>query len=177
MYEGEWKDDKRHGYGKKFDDQGTLVYEGEWKEGLPCGWGVVYDGIAITRLGMNSGEIVHESVHATAGLDEHAAGIESQMQHVHRLNDAVSRKRGRAEEEERIAEAKCDALIAQLEEAESDRAAKRARAAMHNANATVVADELERLRTEKMAIDSVRDEFAKALASAAGALKARVGII
>jgi antitoxin component YwqK of YwqJK toxin-antitoxin module len=32
-YEGNWKDDQRHGFGIEFDDDGSILKKGEWKEG------------------------------------------------------------------------------------------------------------------------------------------------
>jgi antitoxin component YwqK of YwqJK toxin-antitoxin module len=29
-YEGEWKDDKMHGFGKLYYENGSIAYEGHW---------------------------------------------------------------------------------------------------------------------------------------------------
>ena len=42
VYDGEWRNGRFHGYGKKHEN-GQLVYEGEWKSGLPDGKGVYFE--------------------------------------------------------------------------------------------------------------------------------------
>lgn len=42
-FEGEWRDDKYHGYGSFLNEVGNLVYQGYWKEDLPDGAGVYYE--------------------------------------------------------------------------------------------------------------------------------------
>ena len=41
-YEGEWKDDQMHGFGKLFYANGSLAYEGQWKDSEFHGIGKVY---------------------------------------------------------------------------------------------------------------------------------------
>ena len=42
LYDGEWKDGKRHGEGREFDTFGSLVYTGEWRDGVRHGKGEFY---------------------------------------------------------------------------------------------------------------------------------------
>eukprot|EP01084_Bolivina_argentea_P243093 407590_1 len=50
LYEGEWKDDKPHGYGKEVYANGS-VYEGEWKDGKKHGYGkYVYNMVMVNML-------------------------------------------------------------------------------------------------------------------------------
>lgn len=41
-YEGEIKDNKYHGFGKKYTLNGKLIYEGEFENGLPNGKGKLF---------------------------------------------------------------------------------------------------------------------------------------
>jgi hypothetical protein len=41
-YIGEYKDDKKSGYGKLYNCDNTMAYEGFWKNNLPDGKGYSY---------------------------------------------------------------------------------------------------------------------------------------
>ncbi|XP_066545909.1 MORN repeat-containing protein 3 [Amia ocellicauda] len=38
VYSGDWKNDKKHGFGTNFYNE-SAYYEGEWRRGERCGWG------------------------------------------------------------------------------------------------------------------------------------------
>lgn len=42
-YEGEWKDDKMHGFGKLYYENGKIAYEGHWDNDEFNGQGRVYN--------------------------------------------------------------------------------------------------------------------------------------
>ena len=62
IYEGEWKDGKKHGKGKKFYD-GDLIYEGEWNEGCYHGKGKEF----------SDGDLIYEGEWKYS--EEHGKGI------------------------------------------------------------------------------------------------------
>ena len=43
LYDGEWKDNKMHGYGKLYYSNGQLAYEGDWYQDEFHGQGKVYN--------------------------------------------------------------------------------------------------------------------------------------
>lgn len=42
-YSGEYKNDKKSGFGRLFNSDKTLAYEGQWKDDIPDGKGCSYD--------------------------------------------------------------------------------------------------------------------------------------
>ena len=65
LYEGEWKDDKKHGQGKVTYSDGA-VYEGEWKDGERHGQGkVTYSG---GKGKVYEGEWKHDKKHGQGKL-------------------------------------------------------------------------------------------------------------
>ena len=43
VYDGVWKNDQMHGWGKLYYQQGKLAYEGNWSNGEFDGYGKVYN--------------------------------------------------------------------------------------------------------------------------------------
>ncbi len=43
MYEGEFKENKRNGYGKRFINKNILIYEGDWMDDKYQGRGILYN--------------------------------------------------------------------------------------------------------------------------------------
>lgn len=43
VYEGEFNENKRNGYGKRFINKNVLIYEGEWQNDRYSGRGILYN--------------------------------------------------------------------------------------------------------------------------------------
>ena len=67
MFEGYWKDDNRHGFGKEYYNKFNprIKYIGYWKENLKCGEGALYheNGKLCTR-GFFEKDKVSETKHS-----------------------------------------------------------------------------------------------------------------
>ena len=43
LFDGEWKNNKKNGYGQSFTEEGLARYHGEWKDDLPHGEGMLFN--------------------------------------------------------------------------------------------------------------------------------------